>query len=235
MTRSFGLVEDKLRESEYFLELLSKSSKHSQEARFCFSAFVSATRSVTWALQAGLKGVDGFEEWYSTAQSTLKSDLLAPHFVDFRNSIQKTGENPIGQVDSKNLRHYLVAQLNGTAPRHILVHPATREMIDAVQASEAYLVSIVRVVYDCYMKFRTVVDPQWHFTKQSFEKSGMTFNDALQELGYPSSWGDALPLGVDGWSVLRNHMPGCAINDIFHARLGQIVLGPDDQREQAKA
>ncbi|MGO1002708.1 hypothetical protein [Lysobacter sp. CA196] len=228
MTRSFELVEEKLREAEYFLRLLSESDRHSQEAKFCFSAFVSASRSVTFALQACLKGVEGFVEWYSIAQSALKADLLAPHFVEFRNSVQKTGENPIGRVDPANLRHYLAAQLNGTAPRHVLVHPATREMIDAVEASDAYMTSVARVIYDCYIHFRTIVDPQWHFTEDAFKNVGKTFNDALQELGYPPSWSDALPLGVDGWSLLRSHLPDCAINDIFHARLGQVVLGPDN-------
>lgn len=231
MTRSFGLVEEKLREAEYFLNLLSESRRHSQEAKFCFSAFVSASRSVTFALQACLKGVEGFEEWYSTAQSNLKADLLAPHFVEFRNSIQKTGENPIGRVDEANLRNYLAAQLNGNAPRHILVHPATQEMIDAVGACEAYLTSIARIIYDCYINFRTVVDPQWHFTEDAFESAGRTFNDALQELGYPPSWSNALPRGADGWLLLRKQQPGCAINDIFQARLGQTVVGPNNHDE----
>ena len=231
MKRSFGLVEEKLREAEYFLRLLSESERHSQEAKYCFSAFASASRSVTFALQACLKGVSGFEEWYSSAQSFLKADLLAPHFVEFRNSIQKTGENPIGRVDTGNLRHYLAVQLNGNAPRHVLVHPATKEMVDAVDACDAYLVSVARVVYDCYVNFLTIVDPQWYFTREVFEDAGKTFNDALQELGYPSSWGDALPLNADGWSLLRSQQPSCAINDIFHARVGQIILGPASHSE----
>lgn len=231
MTRSFGLVEEKLREAEYFLGLLSAAGRHSQEAKYCFSAFVSASRSVTFTLQACLKGVEGFDAWYATAQFSLKTDSLARHFVEFRNSTQKTGENPIGCVDSTNLRQYLAAQLNGTAPTHILIHPVTSEMLDAVAACELYLGSIVRIIYDCYIKFRTVLDPQWYFTKEAFEQSGKTFKDALQELGFPSSWTDAFPPREDGWLILRNQQPGCAINDIFYARLGKIVLGPDDSHE----
>ncbi|WEN15731.1 hypothetical protein PY254_03385 [Rhodanobacter sp. AS-Z3] len=235
MMRSFGLVEEKLREAEYFLSLLSESGRHSQEAKYCFSAFVSASRSVTFALQTSLTGVDGFDVWYSVAQTSLKADLLAPHFVEFRNSTQKTGENPIGKVNPENLRHYLSAQLNGTAPRHVLVHPASLKMMDASEACAAYLTSVTRIVYDCYVNFRTVVDPQWHFTKEVFDDAGMTFQDALQELGYPSSWSDAVSVDLDGWSLLRKLKPGCAINDIFYARLGQIVLGPDEHQKHAEA
>ena len=228
MTRSFGLVEDKLREAEYFFDLLSKTSRHSQEARYCFSAFVSAARSVTFALQACLSDVEGFKGWYVTAQETLKSDPLAPHFVEFRNKSQKTGESPIGRVGHANLRRYLAAQLNGTAPTHALVHPSTEQLIDVVESCDSYLTSVTQVVYDCYVKFRTIVDPQWYFTHEAFQASGKTFADAVQEMGYPASWADAAPRENDPWSSLSRLNPSCAINDLFQARLGQTVTGPYD-------
>ena len=228
MTRSFGLVEDKLREAEYFFDLLSKTSRHSQEAKYLFSAFVSAARSVTWALQACLSDVEGFKEWYLTAQESLKSDPLAPHFVEFRNKSQKTGENPLGQVAHVHLRQYLAAQFSGTAPTHVLVHPSTEELIDAVGACNSYLTSLTQVVYDCYVRFRTSVDPQWYFSKDVFQASGKTLNDAIREMGYPDSWADAAPRDQDPWPSLSRLNPGCAINDLFQARLGRTVVGPYD-------
>lgn len=226
MTRSFGLVEEKLREAEYFLDLLSRASRHSQEAKFCLSAFVSASRSVTFALQACLNGTDGFADWYATAQEELKSDSLAPHFVEFRNITQKTGENPIDQVGHAHLRQYLAAQMDGTAPKHVLVHPRTEELVDAVEACTSYLISVTQIVYDCYVRFRTLVDPQWHFTQEAFMSSGKTFGDALKEMGYPSFWADTAPEDADQWRLLSKLQPSCAINDLFQARLGRTVVGP---------
>ncbi|HMN96372.1 MAG TPA: hypothetical protein PKC43_12300 [Phycisphaerales bacterium] len=230
MTRSFGLVEEKLREAEYFFDLLSKTSRHSQESEYCFSAFVSAARSVTFALQACLHEVDGFKDWYITAQEALKHDALAPHFVDFRNKSQKTGENPIGQVGHAHLRQYLAAQFDGTAPTHVLVHPRSEQLIDAVGACDSYLTSVTQVVYDCYVKFRTIVDPQWYFTQEAFQTSGKTFADAVQEMGYPASWAGAAPLDEDPWPLLSSLNPSCAINDLFQARLGKTVAGPYDHK-----
>jgi hypothetical protein len=227
MTRSFGLVEHKLREAEYFLNLLSSASRNSLEEKFCFSAFVSASRSVTFALQACLNGVNGFDEWYSTAQAALKCDPLATHFKEWRNLIQKTGENPVGRVGTANLRQYLTAQLSGVAPKHVLIDPFTKEVIDAVEACDAYLTSVTRIIYDCYLEFRTTVDPQWHFTERAFIDSGKSLVDALHEMGYPPSWADALPQGEDAWLILRGLQPDCAINDLFNARLGKTIDGPD--------
>jgi len=230
MTRSFGLVEEKLREAEYFFDLLSKTSRHSLEARYCFSAFVSAARSVTFALQACLNDIDGFKDWYVGAQEILKSDPLAPHFVEFRNKSQKTGENPIGRVGHAHLRQYLASQLSGTAPTHVLVNPNTEKLIDAVDSCNSYLTSLTQVVYDCYVKFRAIIDPQWYFTQDAFQASGKNFADAVQEMGYPASWADAAPRGKDPWPLLSRLNSGCAINDLFQARLGQVVAGPYDSK-----
>jgi len=68
MTSSFGVVENKLREAEFFLDQLRDASRLSFEADCYFSAFVSAARSVTFAMQASLKGVPGFRDWYGSAQ-----------------------------------------------------------------------------------------------------------------------------------------------------------------------
>jgi hypothetical protein len=88
MASSFGVVEDKLREAEFFLAQLSKTSRLSFEADCFFSAFVSATRSVTFAMQASLKGVPGFKEWYDIAQKKLKTD---PAGTVLRGDKKRTG------------------------------------------------------------------------------------------------------------------------------------------------
>lgn len=91
MSSSFGVVEDKLREAEFFLAQLRGTSRVSFEANCYLSAFVSATRSVTFAIQASLKGVPGFKDWYESAQKQLKTDPLAPFFVEIRNEVVHKG------------------------------------------------------------------------------------------------------------------------------------------------
>ena len=59
MSRSFGLVDDKLAEAAFFFERL-ESTQNMFEARCYLSAFASASRSVTFAMQASLVGVEGF-------------------------------------------------------------------------------------------------------------------------------------------------------------------------------
>ena len=52
--RSFSPVDEKLEEADFFLEGMAASEKSWLRTRFLFSAFVSAARSVTFALQASL-------------------------------------------------------------------------------------------------------------------------------------------------------------------------------------
>src|SRR4249919_3195553 len=79
MSRSFGLVDYKVCESEYFLEQLHRFQQKPsfKEIQFVASAFVSATRSVTFAMQSVLSHHDCFEAWYAPRQKLLKDDPLA--------------------------------------------------------------------------------------------------------------------------------------------------------------
>lgn len=83
MAHSFAVVEDKLLEAESLLRRLGATSMHDGEARYYFSAFVSACRSVTWALQKSLKCVSGFDSWYESVKEQLKADSLAPYLWRF--------------------------------------------------------------------------------------------------------------------------------------------------------
>ena len=68
MATSFGIVEEKLFEADFFLEKLKScvGEVKFQEARFYMSAFIAAARSVTFTLQKSLNGIEGFEDWYKT-------------------------------------------------------------------------------------------------------------------------------------------------------------------------
>lgn len=230
MVRSFGIVENKLRETEFFLDLLRNTQPPSFEADCFFSAFVSASRSVTFSLQATLNKVESFEAWYATAQQKLKTDPLAPLFVEIRNEVVHVGDNPINRVTFEHLAEHLARQLDGQKS-HVLIlpdssEPAGSKLVDAVAVSTMYFESLVDIVFDCYDQFRMVVDPQWYFTQQNFSASGRTIRDAIVELGFPENWVDGIPPD-NAWRAIRSQQPRCLINDIFERYLGKMIVAPD--------
>ncbi len=81
MTRSFGLVDYKVQEAEYFLLELRRVGKRADfsAVQFCTSAFVSVARSVTFAMQSSLKGHPEFEAWYTPRQEKLRNDPRRPY------------------------------------------------------------------------------------------------------------------------------------------------------------
>jgi len=235
MAHSFGLVEDKLREAEFFLDRMRKLSRFSIDARYYFSAFVSAARSVTFALQASLSGVDRFDSRYEVVRDQLKTDPLAPFFLEIRNDVIHAGMNPLNQVPLEHLREYLSLQLQQPHIRsHFIILPDTRGadstvLVDAVKASMQYFTSLVSIVFDCYRRFKSVVDPRWYYTQGNFVAMGKTFEDAVVELGFPPEWASCAPTEPDGWRALRSQQPRCQINDIFQNYLGRKIADPDDQ------
>ena len=96
--RSFGIVEDKIKETDFFLSKLEESTRNQDfflGARFYLSAFTSASRSITFSLQAAMKGIPDFKNWYEQHQNILKQNDLAKYFVEVRNLSQKVGYYPL--------------------------------------------------------------------------------------------------------------------------------------------
>lgn len=233
MAYSFGVVEDKLQEAEFFLNLFRKSTPISFESSCYFSAFVSAARSVTFVLQFSLNEIPGFKEWYEKAQEKLKADSLAPYFVEIRNNLQKKGINPLNNVPIEHLRQHLSRQLKGQGCSHVLVLPyfESRQptiLTDAVEASTTYFKLLVSLIFDVYLEFRTAVDPRWYYTEENFQAASRTFEDAIGELGFPPAWASATPPGLDGWRALRALQSPCQLNRIFDRYLGKTIADPDD-------
>ncbi len=232
MTQSFGIVEDKLFEAEFFLDRLRTSSRFSYGSRYYFSAFISASRSVTLALQTTMKDVEGFKEWYQEAQSNLKANALARFFVEIRNDSIHKGLNPLNQVSIDHLREDMFHQLHHRDRSHVLILPNLQNdstmLTDAVHVSTIYFVSLINVIFECYSEFRHVVDPQWYFTHENFLAMGKSFEDAVLELGFPPEWASYAPIEGDKWRILRLQQPSCQVNGLFQKYIGRIIASPDD-------
>lgn len=233
MAQSFGFVEEKLREAEFFLDKLRSSGRLSFDADCYFSAFVSAARSVTLALQASMDGVPGFDTWYQGAREKLKADPLAPFFVEVRNDVVHTGVNPLSRVGIEHLREDLFGQMTGKHS-HSLILPDMHSkdatvLADAIDASTRYLRSLVAVIFECYERFIRVVDPRWYFTRENFEAMGKNLGDALAELGFPQDWLSTAPPDDQAWRILRSQQPHNQLNNLFLRYLGHQIPSPDEK------
>ena len=147
MPRSFGIVEDKLREAEFFLNKFCDSPHLGFETNFYFSAFVSAARSVTFAMQASLGGHAKFDKWYEEKRLLLKADELAPLFVEIRNDVLHAGASLVDKVPVEHLREYLSRAFSGNIPTHSLILPDCQDknstvLVDASEVSTRYFLSL---------------------------------------------------------------------------------------------
>lgn len=223
MTRSFGLVDYKIEEAEYFLLELRRLGKtyKVRQLQFCASTFVSAARSVTFAMQASLRGNAEFEVWYEARQKELKADPLARFFHNFRTVTQHIGANVVGAVASgpNGPVHYFM-------PCHDI--PEVPEL-DVISACEVYFKSVLKLVFDCYMHLGTVIDGQQYFTRENFADLGKSIEDAEEELGYPRGWTDIGKPGTEPyrWELLRRQADGCPIERQFWEWLQLSLPRPD--------
>ncbi len=86
----FWLIDGKPRESDFFLEKL-RTAPDLDAARYFFSAFLSAARSVTFALQKCLGGLAHFDGWYEGRQRELRNHAIAAYFKDIRDQVIHQG------------------------------------------------------------------------------------------------------------------------------------------------
>jgi hypothetical protein len=217
MSRSFGLVDEKLAEADFFLEKIAAKEVQFFEVRCYFSAFVAASRSVTFALQAVLKGTSGFGEWYAEKQQVLKGNSLAKFFHDARTESQHIGINPVNSGSSATdsagervVRYYFSHGLSDTAR----VVPET----DVVTACHDYLTFIVKLIWECYQTFGSVIDSAQYYTPESMAKLGLSLEDVEESLGFPRGWTADIP-DEHRIRLLRQQVPEPNIDWIFEKYL----------------
>jgi hypothetical protein len=182
VSRSFGLVDTKLEEAEFFFLKFLKSGWEIREAQFFFNAFVSSTRSVTFAVQASMKGIEGYEEWYSEWQRRLRRSRLARFFHNCRTDIQHVGKN------------YVNGGMTGPDGPILLLADGSFEKFEKVPernaflATENYLKIVCCLVRDAYERFGHLIDPDVFYSLEGMRLNGLSFDEIEGELGLPIGW-----------------------------------------------
>jgi len=189
--RGFRTVQDKVKESDFFLDKFKESiaSFSIIDANYYFSAFVSAARSITFALQACMSKYPGFGEWYPERQKRLAESLLAKLFVKIRNHSQKVGNIPLSYSGfSSGGKRECLARFYPTED-----FPSLPEG-DVVSVATNYLIVVLEIIHEFYSDFAPYVNPDVVFTKEGLNKLGWTIDDLEESLGLPRGW-----TGIPDW------------------------------------
>ncbi|WP_025743450.1 hypothetical protein [Aquimarina pacifica] len=225
MGRSFGIVENKVNETAFFLEKLREEENyhHLDEPQFYLSAFLSACRSVTFALQASISDLDGFSEWYENKQTELAKDKLARFFLVTRNESQKVGFYVIGGASS-----YTDEKGNDKMKFNFQrLAPTSNEYIpdeDVVTACDIHFKNILNLIYEVFQKFGKHIDSKQFFTMKNLKESGLTIEDFERQAGMPEGWTKAVPL-EHRVRLIRESQPPPNIDRIFIHYLGKNRFG----------
>ena len=221
-SRSFGLVDDKVAEADFFLGKLQETDFNFFEARCYFSAFVPAARSITFALQAVMSEVEGFEEWYREKQDVLKENRTARFFQKVRTETQHIGDTPLkagaggrGPSGKSEVKYFFSS---GRIGEPLEDAPGT----DVVTACRTYLTLLLEILFECYKRFGTVIDPDQYYTVENLQQAGVTIEDIEESLGFPRGW-TAVPPAPDEirLQALRRHIPGSHIDVFFEKYLNK--------------
>ncbi len=229
MARSFEIVEYKVAESEFFLNKLFEASNGLQlfEARNYMSAFLAASRSITFAIQASISDIEDFSNWYSKWQGILKKSSLATYFLEARNSSQKVGYYPIaGGIqyrDSDGNLRYSYTFDQSKIKSNIEIPKG-----DVGETCKAYFIILLELVLDCYQNFGLTIDPEQYFSFEKIKSSGKTIEDFEEELGYPRGWTN-IPRATedDRLKAIRSEITYHGIDHILIKYLGKNRFGEE--------
>lgn len=184
-SRGFHIVATKVGEADYFLEKLKEVQGHYDEFSYILSAFVSASRSITFALQSVMTKYPEFDEWYITHQEKLKANGLAKYFVSLRNYMQKVGQVPVGHTGT--IRNGKIEHFSFFIDIDDLKNAPNGEVINL---AEDYFVEVLRVVESCYRDFWVYTDPRAIFTEDGLKLLGWVIEDIEEAVGLPRGYTD---------------------------------------------
>ncbi|MBA4388350.1 MAG: hypothetical protein C0404_10240 [Verrucomicrobia bacterium] len=220
MARSFSIVDQKVAEAEFFLKKLRGVEFDFFAARCFVSAFVTSARSITYALQAVMKPVPRFQEWYRMRQEEMKADSLSRFFHNLRTVSHHIGDNLASGGSAgpnQSTRFWFIPT------KDIPEVPQD----DVASACESYFTSLVEVVYKCYLDFGTEINSHQHYTSEHFATLGKTIEDAEEETFGIRGWTHVSGYSEEyRWQAIRDQMIGCEIDDIFREYLGKETPRP---------
>lgn len=242
MSNTFGTVDNKVAEAEFFLQKMSDAGTNIFEMRCYFSAFLAATRTITLALQQFKDDIPGFEEWYQPHQDKLKNNRLAKFFLDIRNSHLHGNDHPItggaffqGKAsyhfedeNETELMYKEIASYDGEKYEPKLKNNYYVPDEDVFTACSKYFLMLLEIVYDCYVALGPHIDPQQYYTKEHFDLIGKGIEQAECEV-YGWTCTSLIEEGYtedDRWHHLRGRVGKCEINHLFYAYLGKATPEP---------
>lgn len=219
--RSFGIVDQKLEEADFFCELVAEGGANFLVVRFYFSAFVAAARSVTFALQSSIGTAGGFEEWYGQWQERLRADKLARFFHACRTDTQHIGLNPVMAGCSANGSGVCFFG----QPEHDRYEWLPAD--DVATACRAYMRVLCELITDSYRQFGMLIDPSQIYTAEGLNAKGWTLEDVEEQFGLPRGWADIPWDGADNAEqrlrLLRRQIPMSGIEPLLARYLGEIA------------
>ena len=220
MNHTFDTVDQKIAETEFFLRKMASVYIDPFEFNCYLSAYLSASRTTTLSLQQFKENIPGFEEWYIPHQERLKNNRLAKFFLSVRNSHVHGGPYPVsGGSFHQGKAHYRFSKTRET-------YKYTPD--DVVSACRSYLIILLEIIYDCYVKLGIYIDPQQYYTKEHFATQNRTIDDAeIEVMGWICT--SLIDDGFDEddrWHELRSHVGECEINHLFYSYLGKSTPQP---------
>ena len=221
MSRSFGIVDAKVAEANFFLESLAEAGANFFKGRCYFSAFVTSARSITYAMQAAINDLPGFNEWYAEQQAALRSDDIARFFSEARVLDHHVGVNLVAGGS-------MTRESDGTLRiTHHFASDSTRAPVPQMDVNEAclhYLRALVALVFACYCRFGELIDPHEYYTAEAFGRRGLSIEDAEEEIFGWRGWTDAPGVPVaERWQIIRESVVPCNINHLFEKYLGKVL------------
>ncbi len=215
MNYSFNLVEQKVRETEFFLKKMIEEESEWFEFSCYLTAFLSVSRSITFALQQ-YKKIEGFERWYEAKQEILSIDPIAKYFLEIRNKNIHTGMLPIAGAQ------YFDGKVEYRFDNDNL------KLQDIVSSCRIQFIKLLEIVYDCYVVLSAEIDPQQYYTKEHFATMELDIDNAECMI-----WGWVMSSYIeegmdedDRWHELRSRVGECEINHLFKGYLNKVTPQP---------
>ncbi|QIK68013.1 hypothetical protein G7072_18170 [Nocardioides sp. HDW12B] len=196
--RSVDLVENKLREADYFLGRMGEAGFNVWAFQCDFTAFLASARSVTFTMQAVMSGHGEWDDWYEERRNRLLAGPRGRFMVNMRNITQKVGDvglnSGVGGPGQRAQQFF---------PKSLTAKLSSREQdLDAFALSERHMGVLVRLVQEWLYDFRAMwgveVPVVWSGSIDELEAG----------LGFPAGWTTDIVDDASGEEVLLLSSPG---------------------------